>query len=69
MELIINKQEVTMMTLQIQHKVLHQNQQPPAQADGGTKMINVTIKVDNIDPQEGEDGQMKLLMYMYYSDK
>ena len=34
-------------------------QSPPPeaapQADNGTKMINVTIKVDNIDPQEGED--------------
>ena len=29
--------------------------QPEPQTDSGTKMINVTIKVDNIDPQEGED--------------
>ena len=55
MVLITNKQEVTMMTLQIQHKVHLQNQQqPPATTEDGTKHV-VTIKVDNIDPQEGED--------------
>ncbi len=32
-----------------------QETQAEPQADSGTKMINVTIKVENIDPQEGED--------------
>ena len=36
----------------LNNKQKHQHKQTD---DSGTKMINVNIKVDNIDPQEGEE--------------